>query len=263
MEANRLKVREPLALPNSTSPDRPWFSEFSFNSAADAVSLFAFPYAGGGTAVFRSFAPLLGKNIRLRPVHIPGREMRIKHPPFSDLSLLSQFLIERLHADFVPPFAFYGHSMGAGIAFEVTRELRRQGRPLPCHLFCSARRAPQVADRFPPLHRLEDREFLDALRRYEGTPSALFSNKELQEIFLPILRSDFALGETYCYQEQEPLPLPITTFAGEYDAVVPPEDVAAWEGLSSKKGGHHVYKEGHFFSESCIKEIAQIISSTI
>lgn len=263
MEANRLSVTESFSPADGSLPERPWFSEFSFNSAPDAVSLFAFPYAGGGTAVFRSFAPLLGCNVRLRPVHIPGREMRIKYPPFSDLSALSTFLIEKLHYYFVPPFAFYGHSMGAGIAFEITRELRRQGRPLPCHLFCSARRAPQLVDRFPPLHSLDDREFLTALRRYEGTPSALFDNRELQEIFLPILRSDFALGETYSYQEQELLSLPITTFAGQYDAVVPPEDVAAWRDLTSVEGRHYVYQEGHFFSEGCLKEIAHVVSSSL
>jgi medium-chain acyl-[acyl-carrier-protein] hydrolase len=153
--------------------------------------------------------------------------------------------------------------MGAGIAFEIIQELRRQGRALPCHLFCSARKAPQLADRFDPLHQLDDEEFLVALRRYEGTPSALFSNRELQEIFLPILRSDFALGETYRYTEQEPLPLPITTFAGEYDAVVPPQDVAAWGDQSSENSTHHVYKEGHFFSQSCMKEIAEVISSCL
>jgi medium-chain acyl-[acyl-carrier-protein] hydrolase len=261
VEANRLKSSE-LSSP-SAAVDRPWFSEFSFDAEPDAVSLFAFPYAGGGTAVFRSFTPYLGKNVRLRPIHIPGREMRIKHPPFSSLSALSKFLVGKLKEYFVPPFAFYGHSMGAGIAFEVTQELRRQGHPLPCHLFCSARRAPQIADRFPPLHVLDREDFLTALSRYEGTPSALFENRELQEIFLPILRSDFALGETYLYTKEEPLPLSITTFAGRNDAVVPPEDVAAWGDLTSEGGGHHIYEEGHFFSQVCIKDIARIISSSL
>ena len=107
--------------------------------------------------------------------------------------------------------------MGAIISFEFARQLRRQNDPNPAHLFVSGNRAPQIPDPDPPIHQLPEEEFVEDLRRFNGTPSAVLQNAELMQLFLPLLRADLALHETYSYIADEPLDCPISAFGGVED----------------------------------------------
>src|SRR6185369_4393207 len=116
--------------------------------------------------------------------------------PISNLLQLVASLAEGFNPYISTPFAFYGHSLGALIAYELTRELRRRGNKLPMHLLLAARRAAHVPSRETPCHQLPDTAFIDTLvRRYNGIPPAILAEPELMKIFLPILRADFTLME--------------------------------------------------------------------
>ena len=89
------------------------------------LRLFCFPYAGGGAAVYRSWGGLLPREIQPCPVNLRGRGSRFTEAPLERLEAVTESLAEELAPHLDVPFAFFGHSMGALIAFELTRLLRR------------------------------------------------------------------------------------------------------------------------------------------
>lgn len=223
----------------------PWIAYHRPNPQARLL-LFCFAYAGGGASVFRLWQEQLPPTIEVRAIQLPGRETRLRERPFTEITPLVQALA-RVVASEGRPCAFFGHSMGALVSFEVARHLRREGVALPHHLFVSGRRAPQVADRLAPISPLADGPFLAALRRYNGTPEAVLQNAEAMSLFLPILRADFALCERYAYRPEPPLDCPITAFGGVEDETVPPIDLAAWRLQTRATFAQHLLPGDHFF----------------
>jgi medium-chain acyl-[acyl-carrier-protein] hydrolase len=146
-----------------------------------------------------------------------------------------------------PPFAFFGHSLGAFVSFELCRRLRAAGGPLPVHLFVSGQRAAQLARRDEIFHTLPDAELIAQLRRYNGTPAPVLANKELMELLLPILRADFAVHEMYSYAEGPPLDLPITAFGGIDDESIAEERLDAWRHQTARAFRRQMFAGDHFY----------------
>lgn len=181
------------------------------------IRLVCFPYAGGAASAFRAWVNDLGPHIELCSVQLPGRESRLHEQPLTDLKELVALLAEELARLEDLPYVFYGHSMGTLIAFELCRRLRKLERLQPRQLIVSGRCAPQVPDCDAPLHELPDDQFIAGLRRYNGTPETVLNNPELMELFIPLLRADFCLSETYEYLHDEPLGCAISAFAGQQE----------------------------------------------
>jgi medium-chain acyl-[acyl-carrier-protein] hydrolase len=159
------------------------------------------------------------------------------------------------------PYAFFGHSMGALLAFEWARRLRRDGHSMPAWLFLSGRRAPDAPSDTRLLHSLADREFVEELtRRYNGIPPELQGDPALKEVFLPVLRADIAVVESYCFREDEPLDCPITVFAGMNDATVSWDQSLAWKRQTRQRFAMQVLPGGHFFPR---RPMLQTIGSTL
>lgn len=212
------------------------------------LRLFCFPYAGGGASAFRSVFDRVPDEVEICPVQLPGREGRFAEPPFSSLDPLITALHEELFPYLDIPYAFFGHSMGALISFELARALRRSGQaPGPVHLLVSGHRAPHLPDLRPPAHQLPEPQLLETLRSLEGTPEEVLHHQELLQLLLPILRADFAICETYTYVPQPPLACPISVFGGLRDPNVPCEAIQAWKQHTAKKCQVHFFAGGHFF----------------
>jgi medium-chain acyl-[acyl-carrier-protein] hydrolase len=145
------------------------------------------------------------------------------------------------------PFAFFGHSLGSLISFELTRRLRRQNAHCPLQLFVSGCYAPQIPNPNPPIHQLPDAEFIEELRRLNGTPQAALDNPELMEVFLPLLRSDIRLYETYVYEPEAPLDCPISAFGGLEDEEVSRQELAAWCDQTRSRFNMQMFPGDHFF----------------
>jgi surfactin synthase thioesterase subunit len=137
----------------------------------------------------------MSEGVEVCPVQLPGRENRITEPPFTRLSLLVDAMAKNLDPYFDVPFAFFGHSIGAKIAFELVRDLRRKKGVEPVHLFVSGSRPPHIPEP-RPLHLLPEHDFVRELRRFSGTPEAVMQSRDLMEMYLPILRADFSIDET-------------------------------------------------------------------
>jgi surfactin synthase thioesterase subunit len=218
------------------SPDRPvsfapenWVGAQSLQQLdAHAVALLCFPFAGGAASVFRGWREAAPPFFRPLPVQLPGRENRWDEPPYTQLPLLVATLASVLRPVLRPPFALFGHSMGALVAFELARELRRQGRPGPRRLFVSGCRAPHIPDPHPPLSPLPQHEFLDRLRRLNGIPDEVLRNDDLMKLVMPMLRADFRMCDNYVYRPGQPLDCPISAFAGTEDRITWQPHVTMW-----------------------------------
>ncbi len=211
------------------------------------MRLFCFPYAGGGASVFRDWTAALSDSVQVCPVQLPGRETRFGEPPFTRLPNLIAALAESLNHYVDQPFALFGHSLGALVAFELARNLCRQGRRAPVHLFVSGCRAPHLAHTDRWAHTLPDGAFRDELRRLNGTPAELLDNDELMDLLLPTLRADFALFETYDYRSGSPLRCPITALGGRDDEGITREDLDAWHTHTRARFQRRVLPGDHFF----------------
>lgn len=211
--------------------------------------LYCFPYGGAGSSVFKKWAAHLDPDIELIGIQLPGRETKIKEPPFRNMSPLIRALTNCLPSAPLLPYAFYGHSIGALIAFELTVELKKCGIKEPCYLIVSGCRAPQVQDQRQPINQLPDEEFIEAIRKLGGTPEEVLQNDVLMQVFLPILRSDFTLFENYEYQSTPPLEIPILAFGGTDDVEVQADDLLAWEVCTTSEFRVELFPGNHFFLE--------------
>ncbi|HWS85814.1 MAG TPA: alpha/beta fold hydrolase [Pyrinomonadaceae bacterium] len=197
--------------------------------AGDGVRLFCFPYAGGTTYAYRNWPSLLPQAVEVCPVELPGRGARIGEPLETRIGRLAEAMATALLPYMDKPFAFFGHSMGGLIAFELARELRRTRRPQPAHLFVSACAAPDGRDRRKRVtYNLPEPEFIAELRRLGGTPKEALEHPELMQLVLPLLRADFEACQTYEFAPEPPLDCPLTVFGGLQDREVSSEGLEAW-----------------------------------
>ncbi len=224
------------------------------------LRLFCFPYAGGGTWSFRSWSTSLTPDVEVCPIELPGRGSRLMEHPFTQLEPLIQALARALLPYLDKPFAFFGHSMGGLVSFELAHLLRKNYDLSPVHLFISGRRAPQVSVSEPPIHHLPEAEFLNELRHLNGTPEAVLENAELMELFLPALRADFAVLETYVYIPKPRLDCPITVLGGLQDFEVSCEDLEAWREQTNTAFSMQMFQGDHFFIHSAQSLLLQFLA---
>ncbi|HEX7181023.1 MAG TPA: thioesterase II family protein [Thermoanaerobaculia bacterium] len=230
----------------SSPPAERWLA-FREAKPRARVRMFCFPYAGGGASTYRGWSASLPPDVEVCPVQLPGRESRLREEPFTRPEPLIRILADVLAPHMDMPFVFFGHSMGGMISFELSRELRRRGRTLPLHLFVSGRRAPHVPPREEPIHNLPEPEFIEELRRLQGTPEEVLQHAELMKLLTPVLRADFSVNETYTYTEEEPLDPGISAFGGLGDDEVTREDLEGWKQHTRGKFRLRMLPGDHFF----------------
>jgi medium-chain acyl-[acyl-carrier-protein] hydrolase len=227
------------------------------------LRLFCFPYAGAGAAIFCTWSEGLPADIEVCPVQLPGRGTRLMEAPFSQLSPLVQALAQALVPLLDKPFALFGHSLGALVAFELARQLRRQSGVQPVRLFASADRAPQVPPRGRPIHALPERDFLVELRRLNGIPEKVWEDEEMMQIMLPVLRADFAVYETYLYSSEPPLDCLVSSFGGLQDQKVSHGDLEAWRDQTRASFSLQMFPGDHFFLNTIQPHLLQVLSQEL
>ncbi len=226
------------------------------------MRLFCIPYAGGGPHIFYGWVDSLPPWIEVCAVIPPGRGRRIAESPFTSVVPLARALARSMMSSLDLPFVFFGHSMGALIAYETSRQLGRSIGAFPEHLFVSGCFAPHLPDPHP-LHELPDHQFIEEARKLGGMPEQVIENRELMELMLPTLRADFTLAETYQCNAGAPLPCPITAFAGDADSLAAGPDVMAWQGHTTGGFEMHTFPGDHFFLQTSKDDLLAIIARTL
>jgi medium-chain acyl-[acyl-carrier-protein] hydrolase len=232
--------------------------------ASDAIErrVFCFPYAGGGASIYRRWAASAHEGVEFCAIQLPGHEDRLSERPLSHVSDLIPLLLEQLAPQLDRPFAFFGHSMGAVIAFELARALHARGGALPVHLFLSGRRAPHLPDKRRPIHDLTQAEFELELRRLDGTPREVLQDPEVMELMMPVLRADFAICDTHVYTGGPPLDVPITAFGGTDDPETDPEALEAWRAYTRAFCGVKMFPGNHFFLHEHANALARAVQES-
>lgn len=231
---------------NPSKITNPWLI-FPRPNPQAKLRLFCFPYAGGGAGIFREWYKELNPKIEVCAVQLPGRENRLSEPAFNRLQPLINAISQAILPNLNQPFAFFGHSMGGLICFELARYLRLLYGLTPVHLFVSGASAPHLTDTKPPIHNLPTSDFIQELRRFNGTPAAVLENSELIELMSPTLRADFAVLETYIYLKSASLSCPITAFGGLADSEVSQAEIAAWQEHTTDSFSWKMLQGNHFF----------------
>ncbi len=207
------------------------------------LRMFCFPYAGGGASIYRTWGQSLKGKADIYAVQLPGREERIAHPRYYSIPRLVQAILDEQRDWFDRPYVLFGHSMGAKIVFELARRMQDAGRP-PEMVFVSASRSPAA----PPLrqiHALPEDLFIEELRNLAGTPEEILRDKGFMQLFLPLLRADFTMDETYA--STAVLDIPAVLVGGTTDAEAGPEDLDMWRKVFSGPVARHLVEGGHFF----------------
>lgn len=196
-------------------------------------------------------------------LRLPGREQLVAAPCLDRLEPVLDWALDALAPLLDVPFALFGHSLGALIAFEFMRTLRRRGLPMPHALLVSGRRAPHLPPREPPVASLPDAEFIAHVTRMSGTPPEAFAHPELRALILPALRADFAVLEHYSFAVEPPLALPLHVYGGAEDPLVPPADLAAWNVHTTGPCTVRVFPGHHFYLQTQRDALLQAVRAAL
>jgi medium-chain acyl-[acyl-carrier-protein] hydrolase len=227
------------------------------------MRLVCFPYAGGDANIFRDWAVATPAGVEVIGVQYPGRGCNDYLPSISNCDEM----VSQLRAELAPflgiEFAFFGHSNGALISFEVARSLSAETKSRMRHLFLSAKSAPHVLDNRYKISGLDDENFVRAIREIGGTPSEVLNDAWLVKRLLPRLRADFALGETYVYRPSAPLECAVSILQGEYDDSVDSESANRWSELTTGRVRQCSIESGHFFLHTHKAQVLALVRAVL
>jgi len=212
-----------------------------------AVRLICWPYSGGAAALFHPWGKHMPAFVELWAVQLPGHPPRLREPLERRWEPLVDGALSEIQALLDKPSAFFGHSLGAMLAYETARRLDAHGAAMPRLLIASGHAAPHRPRPTEPIHALPDDAFIHEVRRYKGLPDWVLEHREMLEMVLPILRADFEVFETYEHDPEPVLRCPLAVLSGRQDPWTPEEDLEAWGELTSGPVQYHAFAGEHFF----------------
>ena len=240
----------------------PWF-QVPRPVDAPRLRLFCFSYAGGNASTYRDWHRLLPADVEVCSVQLPGRGSRFKERAHTTLNSLLDALQTAIQPHVGVPYAFFGHSMGAQVAFELARRLRDSGARQPACLIVSGRRGPQRPPRNKPIHTLPEPQFRDEIRRLNGTPEEALNNPELMDLVSPILRADCQVVETWEYRPSEPIDVPVLALGGVKDKQVSLDDLEDWRSVTKGPFSLELFSGDHFFINQVTDSLLNTVSQAL
>jgi medium-chain acyl-[acyl-carrier-protein] hydrolase len=226
--------------------------------------LFCFPYAGGSSRIYASWHTRLAHDVEVHAVELPGRGTRLHPRVFAkELGPLVDDICAQFEGKLDVPYFLFGHSMGALLAFLCARALRRGTSTPPAHLFVSGRKAPHIPNPDASAATMSDTEFLEMLRRAGGTPPQVLAEPDLMALFLPIIRADFSLLNSYVHAPEPPLDFPVTAFGGRRDARATAGDLEEWRQHATSLFDVTLFDGGHFFIDTHREQVVDRVSTVI
>ena len=227
------------------------------------VRLFCFPFAGAGASMYHGWHRAFHEEMEVCAVQLPGRESRMREPRITDAIALSQQIADAIEPYLERPFALFGYSLGALLAFETARALRRRGDPLPVQLFVAAMRAPHVPALVPRLARLPRDQFLREVRWHFQPSEDTFNVPELLDLLLPVLRDDMALVDDYAYHAEPPLACAMDAYVGADDRSISVEAAQSWRAHIDGPFALTVFPGGHFFLHEALPDLQRNVATRL
>ncbi|MFI7406740.1 thioesterase II family protein [Streptomyces sp. NPDC049541] len=238
-----------------------WLRRFT-KATGDGPRLVCFPHAGGSATAFKELAHVLPANFDVVSVQYPGRQDRYGEKPFTSLAPLVEAVAEELTRELATdprrPYALFGHSMGALVAFETALLLAQGELPGPRRLFLSGRGGPETGSL--PYHLFGDAEVLDDVRRLGGTDRSMLADPDLLELVLPALRADYKALGTYSWRGAEPLAVAVTALSGDSDPMMTVEDAGTWRAYTTGDFDVKVFSGGHFYLFDHLDKVAATVT---
>jgi surfactin synthase thioesterase subunit len=231
----------------------------------EKINLFCLPYAGGTAMIYNRLKKYLGSSINLIPIELAGRGMRSKESFYESIEEAVEDIYSSIEDKLDgTKFAFLGHSMGTLLEYELIYKIYKLKNQMPIHAFFSGRHTPQAIKEKEDLYKLEDSDFIKVIYKIGGTPKGFFENEELVNMFIPILKADYKIVETYVHKEKkEKFKFDITIFNGKDDKDISISDSYEWENLTLKNCEVYIFDGGHFFILDKLKDIGEIISEKL
>lgn len=218
-------------------------------TAEQTPKLFIFPHAGGSAQYYVPFSKTFSTDIKRVAVQYPGQRGKQDFASFTDLPALADEVCKMVSPDrdHGGPISFFGHSMGALLAFEVARRFETAGRPIAA-LFVSACAAPGHVG-FEDIPDTDD-GLLAAVSTMTGADPEFMKNPEFAASILPTLRGLKAIANYRCPPGLT-LSCPIHAYYGDDDEIATAEKVGPWAerttgGFTIRElTGHHFYLNDH------------------
>lgn len=242
--------------------DSTWFRRFT-TAPGYGPRLVCFPHAGGSATAYTQLARTLSADFDVVAVQYPGRQDRYREAPFTSLAPLVEAVAEELArelaADCGRPYALFGHSMGALVAFETARLLAQDELPGPQRLFLSGRGGPGIRSDIR-YDLFDDGEVLADVRELGGTDQSMLDDPEILEMVLPALRADYRAFGTYRWRGGEPLAAPVTVLIGDRDPMVTVPEALTWREHTTGAFDLKVFPGGHFYLVDHIGQVAATVT---
>lgn len=244
----------------SADPDK-WIRRY--HRAPDSpVQLVCFAHAGGSASFFFPVSRAMSPAVEVSAVQYPGRQDRRAEPNIDDIATLADAIFPVVRPLTDRPLAFFGHSMGAIIAYEVALRLEADGAPPLTRLYASGRRAPSRY-RQEAVHRLGDAGLIADMRKLSGTNAGLLGDPETLAMILPSVRSDYKAIETYTHTPGRTVSCPIRALIGDSDPKVTVEEAKAWSEHTTGSFDMRVFPGGHFYHVDQSRELIQFLSDDL
>jgi len=229
------------------------FSETILN-----INLFCIPFAGGSSYSFREFERYMADFVKIVPIDLPGHGRKMKSPLLTNIHDITNVIFSEIKNELHKPYAFYGHSMGALLAYLLTQKAVAEHINLPLSLFVSGHYSPNVPPKNKTVHLLPKEAFIQKISEYGGIPSEIIQEQDLMDLFIPIIRTDFQAVIEYIYQAEKPLDIPITVMIGSHDSTSY-EEAVRWQDMTTQTISLRQFPGGHFFIFDYLPEISKII----
>ncbi len=226
------------------------------------MKLFCLPYAGGSSAIYSQWKSYFEPAITIKAVELAGRGRRINDPTYNDIEEAIENILSILRQEIEQDdYALFGHSMGGLLAYELTRKIQKEQLPLPKQVFISGTTAPNIYKERMKYSMLPMDEFREEVLNLGGTPKEIFEYPDLAELFLPILKDDFKLVETYPYGKgKDKLQVDLSIFLGLSDDLSGEE---GWSELTDKQFTVFEFDGGHFFLNEKKEEVINTIKKEL
>lgn len=226
------------------------------------IKLFCLPHAGGFAMYYNQWKRYVDKSIKIIPVELTGRGRRIKEPFYNNFNEAVSDLFNEINMELDgSEFAFFGHSMGSTLAYELTYKIKEMKNQEPINLFLSGRYPPHIRKNKDKLHLLSDKDFTKEIIKYGGMPAEVVKEKKLMEMVIPILKADFKILDSYEYTKKDnKLNCEISVLVGKDDNGAKIEELKEWNEHTNSGCNIFQFDGGHFYVNDNIEKITNIIN---